>query len=377
MRREAVGRKQKFHEHVKELRRRLAWSAGVFVAGAAGGYIFRQQLMTVLQKPIGTQLYYNTPGGSLSLITQLCMLAGAFLALPVLVYNIVRFLEPAMKNSMRNRSVVLLAVLSVALGTLGLGFAYLVALPMALHFFQSFRMSGLQAMISANSYLDFVIRCLLTFILMFQIPLVILFVNRIKPLSPRKLLKYEKFVVAGSLVIALALPFTYDPITMFVIAAPIVFLYNFSLVLVWISNRTRKTTRRLVPAKTQSDGTTPISEVLAALGDVTPSASPSDMPRTGVAGPVDSAAAMSWSASPTTVTVQPAVTQAMPVESPVASRPARRQVRTFSAAPLRGGPIVDIGVAPGRRSQYITPARPAQDHHNFLDLRLADQETSM
>jgi hypothetical protein len=77
---------------------------------------------------------------------------------------------------------------------------------------------------------------------MFQIPLVIAFVDRIKPLQPRKLLKYEKWVVIGSLVIAILAPFTYDFVTSLLIGVPIVVLYNLSILMI-VFNHARSTTK--------------------------------------------------------------------------------------------------------------------------------------
>ncbi len=257
----AYNYKQSFYEHVSELRKRLGISAGIFVLGGVIGYIYRLPIINLLRKPLNAPLYYNTPAGNFALIMQVSLLVGAFVALPVLAYNFIRFFEPLLDRQLKHRSVIGLAVLSLLLGSLGLVFAYVVVLPMSLHFFQSYKIDGVHALISASSYLDFVIKCLITFIFLFQIPMVVLFINRIKPLSPRRLLKYEKYVVVGSLVIALVLPFTYDPLTQFVIALPIIFLYNFSLLLVWLINRSWHKAAQPVPVQ----ATTPIQNVVDEL----------------------------------------------------------------------------------------------------------------
>ena len=81
---------------------------------------------------------------------------------------------------------------------------------------------------------------LVIFALVFQIPLVILFIDRIKPLTPRGLLRYQRHIIVGAFVLALILPFTYDPISQFVVAIPIVVLYYLSVILVWRASRRRR-----------------------------------------------------------------------------------------------------------------------------------------
>lgn len=69
-------------------------------------------------------------------------------------------------------------------------------------------------------------------------------------MSPRTLLKYERYVIVGSLGIAILLPFTYDPVTQFLIALPIIVLYNVSVLFVWIANRRKnRKTKQVVDSQ--------------------------------------------------------------------------------------------------------------------------------
>jgi sec-independent protein translocase protein TatC len=241
-----VTTKQTFHEHVKELRIRIGWSALAFLIGGTVGYIYRIQAINFLKAPSHTPLYYNTPAGGFNLVMEVAAICGLMIAIPMLAYQLVSFVAPAWKDTIGRRHVFMITILSAVLATAGAAFAYYIMLPLSLHFFQSFSISGVHPLISANSYLDFVVKCIITFILIFQLPLIILFINRIKPMSPRKMLKWEKYVIVGSLLLAVILPFTYDPLSQFVLAVPIIFLYNLSLFLVWTTNnhKSRKLSKR-------------------------------------------------------------------------------------------------------------------------------------
>lgn len=245
-----------FFDHVKELRRRLTWSAVIFMLGGGLGYLYHQPIINFLKRPLYGPLYYDSPAGNFNLIMEVCLLVGLFFALPVLIYNIVRFIEPALAKLLKRRHLSLVTLMGFVLAAMGAVFAYVIVLPMSLHFFQGFKVDGVKALISASSYLNFVIKCLISFMIIFQLPLLILFINFVKPLPPKRLLKYEKYVIVGSLVVAVILPFTYDPITQFVIALPIILLYNMSIVLVWGVNRTPK--RHRTHRKTVAKETPPI-----------------------------------------------------------------------------------------------------------------------
>lgn len=233
-----------FAGHIHELRRRLTWPALILVVGGAVGYIFHGAIIAFLQAPLNQTLYYNTPAGGFNFIMKVCFLLGITLAVPVLIYNIISFIEPAVEKKITRKIIAFVTILSLTLGVMGAAFAYFVVLPVSLKFFGNVNIAGVKPLISADDYLNFALTCILSFILLFQIPLLVLFINHIKPMSPRKLLKYEKYVIVGSLAIALILPFTYDPVSQFLIALPIIILYNLSVVLVWLANREKRASRK-------------------------------------------------------------------------------------------------------------------------------------
>jgi hypothetical protein len=129
---------------------------------------------------------------------------------------------------------------SVILSIIGALFGYYMIIPMSLHFFNSYASASIKPLISVNEYLSYFVGVIVTFVILFQIPLLILFINFVKPLNPKTLLKYQRHVIVGALVLAVLLPFTYDPLTQFVLAAPIVALYYLSIILIVFVNRQSK-----------------------------------------------------------------------------------------------------------------------------------------
>ncbi len=121
-------------------------------------------------------------------------------------------------------------------------------LPGALKFFGGFQVAGLTALISADSYLSFVTNSLITFMIVFQIPLLMVIADRIKPIPPKKLLAFEKYVIVAGFVIALVVPFAFDFVTSLLIATPIIALYNISVVIIMIRHGRRTSNKKQAPS---------------------------------------------------------------------------------------------------------------------------------
>lgn len=227
------------HEHIRELRRRLFWSVLVFLAGGTIGYVVHKPLIALLRRPLHETLYYTSPAGGFNFVMKICMMVGLAIAVPVLVYHLIEFIRPAFGSDMRKHQAHSMAALSFVLALSGIIFGFFVVVPMSLKFFHGFSGNGIQSLLSATDYLEFVTNHLITFIIIFQLPLILLFIDRIRPLPPKTLLKYDKHIIIGAAAISLILPFTYDPVSQFLVGLPIVVLYNLTIILVFFRHRKR------------------------------------------------------------------------------------------------------------------------------------------
>lgn len=235
---EAVYR-QPFMHHIQELRGRLAWCIVALLVGTTIGYFIKDQLLAILVKPLGQTLYYTSPGGGFSLMIQLCLGFGIVFAVPVFIFHIIRFLAPVLPNySLRLLITILFS--SCVLLSLGVLFAYFVSLPAALYFLNEFSNDQVQALISTDTYMSFVTLYLAGFAVLFQLPLLILIVNGVQPLTPKKLLANTKWVVLASFVVAALITPTPDPFNQAIMAGPIILLYVASAVPLKVVNRKRK-----------------------------------------------------------------------------------------------------------------------------------------
>jgi sec-independent protein translocase protein TatC len=242
-----------FIAHVYELRKRLfyiAASVGLFSVTAAG---FQSQLTNILLKPAnGQQFIYTSPGGGFDFAFRLCLYTGVALSIPVIVYQILRYLEPlAKKQTMKFFA--WFSICSGVMACIGIVFAYFVGLPAGLHFLlQGFSTKQIQALISIQSYLSFVMVYLLGSALLFQIPLIMLFINRIKRLKPRKLMKLQRWVILTAFVLGAIISPSPDIRNQALLSGPIIAMYEFSIIMIWFINR-KYTKPKKVAALLQKD----------------------------------------------------------------------------------------------------------------------------
>src|SRR3989344_6562726 len=225
-----------FGEHLSEIREKLLFSFGIFLLGSFIGYIFYNQILNFLITPLHSPLYYSSPAGGFDFGIKVCIFFVIAFSLPVFTYNFLRFIEPAILEKSRF-FIFRFLIASLLLMTLGIGFAYFVGLPAALHFLGKFSSSEIKSLILTNEYLNFVIRYLVGFGVFFQLPLILLLINRISRLHPHRLMKLQKLVIIGSFSIAAIITPTPDFLNQTIMAVPIVLIYQLSILLVWYANR--------------------------------------------------------------------------------------------------------------------------------------------
>jgi sec-independent protein translocase protein TatC len=185
--------------------------------------------------PFGGTLYYLSPTGGFDFIISVCLVFGFLLSIPVVFYEFMRFVLPAFPK-LPKVSIIFFSILSFILMAVGVGFAYFISLPAAFNFLEKFGNTSLKSLISADLFLSFVIHYVFGFGILFELPLVILIINKIYRLSIRNLLGFERWVILLSSIFAAILTPTSDIVNMAIMAVPIIVLYQLSILLVAVVN---------------------------------------------------------------------------------------------------------------------------------------------
>lgn len=105
-------------------------------------------------------------------------------------------------------------------------------MPAALHFLSGFGSENIKALISTGDYFSFMSLYLIGFAVFFQLPLVMLIINTIKPLQPKKLVGYINYVILISFILAAVITPTPDVINQIIMALPPITLYLLSIIVI-------------------------------------------------------------------------------------------------------------------------------------------------
>lgn len=240
---------QPFTAHLLELRRRLTWVGVSVVLGASAAYGVQQHIVSILLRPAGKQQFiYTSPGGGLNFLVQICIYTGVLVSIPVIIYNVLKFIDPVMPGN-STRYIFRGSAVAGVLAIMGVLCGYFFGLPSALKFLShQFTTTQIHALISVQSYLSFVTMSLLASAFIFQAPLLMLLINRIKPLKPGTLMqmKIQRWVVVGSFILGALISPTADIRPMVLLAAPMIISYEVGVALVWQVNHRRRKPKKLL-----------------------------------------------------------------------------------------------------------------------------------
>ncbi len=162
--------------------------------------------------------------------------AALLLALPFILYQLYAFLLPAFSPQEKKTAVPFMVMVPI-LFVCGVAFGYFVALPRAVDFLLNFNDDNFDILVGAKDYYKFSIVLLLVVGLLFQIPVAVLAITRLGIVTPKQLAKNRGYIVLGVAVVAAVATPTPDPFTMLVTMAPLLVLFELSLLLSRIFER--------------------------------------------------------------------------------------------------------------------------------------------
>jgi sec-independent protein translocase protein TatC len=161
--------------------------------------------------------------------------AAMLLALPLLLYQAYAFILPAFSPREREVALPLMALVPFLFAA-GVVFAYYFILPNAIDFLQNFNDDNYDILLQARDYYKFSIMVLMVMGLLFQVPIGILAVTRVGIVTPRQLRKNRRYAILVIAVLAMLLP-GQDPVTMLLMMAPLLVLFEGSILLAALLDR--------------------------------------------------------------------------------------------------------------------------------------------
>lgn len=233
----------------EELRVRLMIIAGAVFLFAIISFTFSDLIREVLLIPanmayagldaegLELQLIFLTPSEALLANLRVAFITSGIVTLPLILYQLLALAITAAGKP--KRSAFFLTLIMYILFAMGLSFAYFVVLPFALNFFVGFSGPDLVPNFSIARYLSFTTSFILSFGLVFQMPVLFWFLGSIGLLTPSFLRKNRKFALLIIIIFASVLT-PPDIFSQVLMAIPLLLLYELGIFMVYLSWRKKK-----------------------------------------------------------------------------------------------------------------------------------------
>ena len=229
-------------EHLEELRRRLMVVIAAIAVAAVAGFLVSGPVLDLLRGPLPDEfdtIYFTSPGGAFVAQLKIAGFIGVALAMPVILFEIWRFVTPGLMPGERRLlwPFLLAGLLLFALGV-GIGF---VLIPYALSFLLSFAREGVEPLLTIDEYIGFVTTLMLVFGLMLQFPVVLVVLSRLGIVTPKWLASRRRWVILLIAVVAAVATPGGDPFSMVILSLFMYGLFEATLLVVRALQRGSRT----------------------------------------------------------------------------------------------------------------------------------------
>jgi len=235
--------KQGILGHLRELRKRLLWSLMAVVVTTAISFWQYSRIIEILKQPAGDVTFiYNKLTEGFSISMRVSFIAGIILAMPVIMYNLLMFIIPALTPRERRTVLLILPwILIMFFGGIYFGWRFLI--PPALNFLLGFGADVATYLLNLGDYVNFVTRLIFIIGLIFEMPVVTTFLASIGVLSYHWLAGKRKIWIILAFMISAVITPTPDAINQSVVAGTLVVLYEVSIWLAWLAEKSKKKTQ--------------------------------------------------------------------------------------------------------------------------------------
>ena len=225
-----------FTSHLEELRRRLIYAVVAIVLAAIIAFLFAKELFYFLAQPLVKILPANQPMIFTALTEafftyfKVALLAGFFLASPVVFYQLWKFIAPGLYEH-EKKFVIPFVISATVFFILGGAFAYYIVFPFGFKFFLGFSTDYLKLLPKMNEYFSLSLKLIFAFGIVFEMPVITFFLAKMGVVNGEMLSSKRRYAIVLVFVVA-ALLTPPDVGTQLLMAGPLILLYEVS---VWVA----------------------------------------------------------------------------------------------------------------------------------------------
>ena len=229
-----------FLEHLEELRWRLIKSFISITFGSILSFSFIDKILSILLLPtlettIPINIQVLSVQGMFIIKWYISFISGFILAFPVLIYQLWKFISPGLKVN-EKKYVFPIVFFSFSSFVIGISFGYFVLIPFSLEFFSSIGMGNVENNYSIQYYFSFLSWLLLGSGVIFQLPVVSLMLSALGLLTPAFMRHYRRHSIVSIFILSSFIT-PPDPVSMLIMAVPLILLYELSIGISWLINR--------------------------------------------------------------------------------------------------------------------------------------------
>ena len=236
------GGKMSFLDHLDELRKRLIVSAVSLLVGFLVAFVFISPIFDFIMRPLQEvlpndgRLVYTEPTEAFFLYIKIAALAGLILAIPVVLYQVWLFVAPGLYAHEKRFAIPFVFFASVFfIG--GALFSHFLLFPWAWSFFAGFTTDYMEFFPRIQPAFSLYVKLLLACGLVFQMPTVVFFLARVGAVTAGFMVRNIKYAILLIFIFAAVITPTGDPVTLTLMAAPMIALYGLSIIIAWVFRR--------------------------------------------------------------------------------------------------------------------------------------------
>ncbi|QCT02817.1 Sec-independent protein translocase, TatC subunit [Paenibacillus algicola] len=214
-------------QHLEELRRRLITVFTAFLVSMAAALIGVKPMYAWLVRDLDQKLILLGPSDVIWVYMVIAAVAALVVTLPIAAYQIWRFVQPALPDHGRRAAQVFIPLISVQF-VLGISFGYFVLFPMVYEFMKGMAAGSFETMYTAQKYFTFLVHMTVPFGVLFEMPVVIVFLTKLGILNPERLSKSRKMAYFLLCIIAVTIT-PPDIMSDLIVIVPLFLLYEISI----------------------------------------------------------------------------------------------------------------------------------------------------
>ncbi|UNK17599.1 twin-arginine translocase subunit TatC [Paenibacillus sp. N3/727] len=220
-------------EHLSELRKRIIIVLVVFVGGLIAGLFIAEPIyryLTGTEQAKSFELNAFSFWDGIGIYMKIAALFSLVISVPFIFYQLWAFVKPGLRKNEQKATVRYIPYAFLLL-ILGIAFGYYIVFPMTLSFTTTITKSmGLQETYGITNYFNFMFNLVLPLALLFELPLIVMFLTKIRILNPLRLKKMRRVAYFGLVFVAVVIT-PPDFISDFLVAIPLLLLYELSVFL--------------------------------------------------------------------------------------------------------------------------------------------------